>query len=86
MPAGDMDAEYSIGTKNRFLGIDSDMIEDPLELIRAAQEKPKKEKDLKTKGGKKDLKLAKSNKEKEKSVKIEAPADTPGDGEIFHSV
>ena len=76
MPAGDMDAEYSIGTKNRFLGIDSDMIDDPLELIRAAQEKPKKEKDLKS---------AKNSKEKEKSVKIEAPAGT-GDGEKFHSV
>ena len=85
MPAGDMDAEYSIGTKNRFLGIDSDMIDDPLELIRAAQEMPKNEKDLKSKVGKNDLKLAKNSKEKEKSVKIEAPAGT-GDGEKFHSV
>lgn len=49
MPAGDMDSDYTVGVKNRFLGIDSDMIDDPLELIRAAQEKPKKEKDVKVK-------------------------------------
>jgi len=42
MPAGEMDPVYSIGVTNRFDMIDNDIIEDPLELIRAAQEKPKK--------------------------------------------
>jgi len=32
MPAGDMDPVYSIGVNNRYDMIDSDMIEDPLEL------------------------------------------------------
>ena len=62
MPAGDMDSEYSVGIRNRFIGIDNDIIDDPLELIRQAQERPKKDKD-KVKG-KKEAKAAKGAKEK----------------------
>lgn len=36
--------EYNVGTKNRFIGIDSEISDDPMELIREAQSKPKKEK------------------------------------------
>lgn len=67
MPADDMDPVYSIGTKNRFAidtNFDSDICDDPLELIRAAQEKPKKEKEVKPKGKKDAAKLAKGLKEK----------------------
>jgi len=59
MPAGEMDSVYSIGTRNRFDMIDNDIIEDPHELIRAAQEKPKKEKEAKIKG-RKDIKPTKT--------------------------
>lgn len=59
MPAGEMEGVYSIGTRNRFDMIDNDVIEDPHELIRAAQEKPKKEKEAKIKG-RKDIKPIKT--------------------------
>jgi len=72
MPAGEMDPVYSIGTRNRFDMIDNDIIEDPLELIRAAQEKPSKEKEAKAKA-KKDLKPVKQSEKK--SVKIETPVE-----------
>ncbi|XP_057299032.1 uncharacterized protein LOC130629723 isoform X2 [Hydractinia symbiolongicarpus] len=70
MPAGDMDSEYSVGINNRFIGIDSDMTDDPLELIRSAQEKPKKVKEVKPKV-KKDAKPTKGTKDK--PSKIDAP-------------
>jgi len=73
MPADEMDSLYSIGVNNRFIGIDNDSCDDPLELIRAAQEKPKKEKDVKAKG-KKDVKITKGTKEK--TVKIESPTES----------
>lgn len=72
MPAGEMDPVYSIGVTNRFDMIDNDIIEDPLELIRAAQEKPKKEKEPKVKG-KKDAKTTKPVEKK--TVKIETPTE-----------
>jgi len=78
MPAGDMDSEYSVGIKNRFIGIDSDVIEDPLEIIRAAQEKPKKEKEVKGKGAKKEGKQT-TKSTKERTVKVEtvqSPTET----------
>ena len=70
MPSGEND--YSVGVTNRYDKIDSDMFDDPLELIRAAQEKPKKEKDPKVKG-KKDTKIAKTTEKK--FVKIETPTE-----------
>lgn len=78
MPAGDMDSEYSVGIKNRFIGIDSDVIEDPLEIIRAAQEKPKKEKEVKGKGTKKDGKqTTKGTKERTAKVEtVQSPTET----------
>ena len=72
MPSGEMDDIYTIGVNNRFRGIDNDDETDPFELIRAAQEKPKKEKEVKPKG-KKDLKPVKGTKEK--TVKIESPTE-----------
>jgi len=80
MPAGDMDPVYSIGVNNRYDMIDSDMIEDPLELIRAAQEKPKKEKEPKPKG-KKDVKTAKPVEKK--TVKIETPVENDSDSKSW---
>lgn len=76
MPAGDMDSEYSIGVHNRFIGIDSDMLMDPLDIIRAAQEQPRKEKEAKGKGTKKDVKQSNKNT-KEKSVKVESTVQSP---------
>lgn len=72
MPSGDMEEKYPIGTNNKFDGIDSDMVDDPFELIRLAQAMPKKDKDPKTKG-KKDGKPINKTSEK-KVVKIETPA------------
>jgi len=64
MPSGDSDNVYSIGVSNKFDMIDSDMFDDPSELIRAAQEKPKKEKEPKVKGKKVDVKPAKTTEKK----------------------
>lgn len=72
MPAGEMDGIYTIGTTNRFDMISNDIIEDPHELIRAAQEKPKKEKETKVKG-KKDIKPTKQSDKK--NMKIESPTE-----------
>lgn len=72
MPSGDSDNVYSIGVSNKFDMIDSDMFDDPSELIRAAQEKPKKEKEPKVKG-KKDVKPVKTAEKK--SVKTETNAE-----------
>lgn len=72
MPASEMDSVYSIGTRNRFNMIDNDITDDPLDLILAAQEKPKKEKEPKTKG-KKDVKTTKATEKK--TVKIETPSE-----------
>ncbi|XP_065657753.1 uncharacterized protein LOC100212542 isoform X2 [Hydra vulgaris] len=75
MPAGDMESEYSIGVNNRFNGIDNDIIDDPFELIRVAQEKPsKKEKEVKGKG-KKDA-AKKSKDSKPAKVETVAPVET----------
>ena len=72
MPAGDMESEYSIGVNNRFIGIDNDIIDDPFELIRVAQEKPsKKEKEVKVKGKKDAVK-----KTKETKVETVTPVET----------
>lgn len=72
MPAGEMDGIYTIGTTNRFDMIGSDSLEDPHELIRAAQERPKKEKEPKVKG-KKEVKPTKQADKK--NVKIESPTE-----------
>ena len=72
MPSADMEEQYSVGVRNKFQlsAFDDDDNEcDPYELmIRAAQEKPKKEK-----GAKKDPK-AKNIKEKA-SPKEETPTE-----------
>ena len=67
-----MDPVYSIGVSNKYDMIPSDMMDDPLELIRVAQEQPRKEKEPKTKG-KKDGKPTKTVEKK--FVKIETPAE-----------
>ena len=72
MPSGDSDNVYSIGVSNKFDMIDSDMFDDPSELIRAAQEKPKKDKEPKVKG-KKDVKPAKTTEKK--TMKTESTTD-----------
>jgi len=71
MPSGDLDNCYPIVVDNKFGTCDSD-IEDPYELILAAQEKPKKEKEPKVKG-KKDVKPAKTTEKK--TVKIETTTE-----------
>lgn len=76
MPAGDMDSAYSVGVKNRFIGIDSDIIDDPLELIRQAQEKPKKDKDKpKPKKDVKPVKDSKATKTSENEAVVEGNYD-----------
>lgn len=75
MPSGEMDPVYSIGVNNRFIGIDNDMIDDPLELIRAAQEKPKKEKEVKPTKGKKDTTKSSAKFFKDKQPKVESPTE-----------
>merc|ERR1712048_1001449 len=79
MPAGDSNMEYSIGTINRFAGISSDLDEDPIELIRNAQAKPKKDKDLK-KSANKDAKKNTKGVKKEEPV-VEEAKQEPGGGE-----
>lgn len=63
MPAEDSESLYSIGVSNNFDKIDSDMFDDPLEIIRAASERPKKEKEPKVKG-KKEVKPVKTTEKK----------------------
>merc|ERR1711937_1093027 len=79
MPAGDSNMEYSIGTINRFAGISSDLDEDPIELIRNAQAKPKKDKDLK-KSANKDAKKNTKGVKKEEPV-VEEAKQEPARGE-----
>lgn len=73
MPAGDVDPVYSIDIRNRFDLIPSDINDDPNELIRAAQDKPRKEKEDAKAKARKDVKPAKTNEKK--TVKIETPND-----------
>ena len=74
MPAGDtMDSEYSVHTVNRF-GFDDDIIEDPLELIRQAQERPKKDKVKAKKDAKKEAK-------KEDKPKVDEAPENKSQGE-----
>lgn len=74
MPSGDTDMEYSIGITNRFLGIDSDGEQDPIELIRKAQSQPKK--DVKA-VSKKDAKKQPVKEE----IKVEEVKQEPSRGE-----
>lgn len=69
MPSGDMDDHYNVGISNKFDHISSDLYDDPSDLIRAAQEKPKKDKEPKVKG-KKEVKPT-----EKKSVKIETSTE-----------
>lgn len=75
MPSGEMETRdlYSVDTKNKYDMISNDSCDDPFELIRAAQEQPRKEKDTKAPKGKKDVKPLKTNDKK--FVKIETTAD-----------
>jgi len=78
MPSGEMETQnlYAIKTKNKFDIISDDVsddVSDPYELIRAAQEQPRKEKDPKAAKGKKDIKPLKTNEKK--FVKMETTAD-----------
>lgn len=77
MPAGDVDSVYAIDIRNRFDLIPSDIIDDPNELIRAAQEKPRKEKEDAKAKARKDVKPVKQTEKK--SVKIETPAENESD-------
>lgn len=75
MPSGEMETReiYSIDTQNKYDMISNDVCDDPFELIRAAQEQPRKEKDPKAAKGKKDVKPLKTNEKR--FVKIETTAD-----------
>lgn len=74
MPAGDpMDSQYSVQTLNRYWcggenDDDDDGTLDPIELLRQAQTKPKKDKDKKVK---KDTKPKKEDKPVEKAPEAE---------------